>query len=170
LNRIGLYFILCISLFYLGACSNSTKADKSTKDGYSVIQAAKDGNVVIQNLSNKFDDIVQGAVKVKNLDKAFAFSNSVTNKKKSSINVVIFNPDGKYYTNKLSYNGTDITFDNKYGGYQLPPGKFQCKFITPRNKIFYLESCKNEKGKSFSDSIAIISEEKSFNNAEQNAK
>jgi len=168
-KKYGISILLCLSLFLLGACSDSTKAPKNTKDKYSVTQAAKDGNVVIQNMSNNFAELAQGAVKVKNLDKAFSFMNSFSKGKKSSLKVSIFNKDGEYYTNEISYNGTDITVDNKYGGYKLPPGKYQCKSFTSRNAISYLESCKDEKGKEISTAIAIISDNKSYNDAEQKA-
>ncbi len=170
LKRIG-YFLLCLCflLLFSSACSDQAGHSKGPKEGYTVARATKDGHVVIEHLSDQFEEIAQGAVKTKNLEKAFAFIESMNHGQESHLKVTIFNKNGKSYTNDLSYDGGTIVFNNHYGGYNLPPGKYKCKALSPRNGIFYLESCTDEKGQNISTAIAIISDSQSFKDAEQKA-
>jgi len=163
-----LLFFLCVLLPFSSACSDKgDHTSKGANEGYTVAQATKDGHVVIEHLSNQFDEIAQGAVKTTNLEKAFAFTEAIKNGQESQLKVTIFNKNGKSYTNNLTYDGSIIVFNNHYGGYKLPPGKYQCETMTPRNDIFYLESCTDKKGQKISTVIAIISDSHSFKNAEQ---
>jgi hypothetical protein len=160
-------FFFCVLLPFSAACSDRAGHSKGSNEGYTVAHATKDGHVVIEHLSNQFDEVTQGAVKTKNLEKAFAFTEAIKNGQESQLKVTIFNKNGKSYTNDLSYDGNTIEFNNHYGGYRLPPGKYQCETLTPRNDIFYLEPCTDEKGQKISTVIAIISDSQSFQDAEQ---
>lgn len=169
-------FLATVMLLIMTACSgeSETKTSKA-KDTYTPKEAAKDGHVVVHHLSNSLKEVLNGAVKNKNLAKLFAFVNDVKAGKKSKLKVTIFNKDGSYETNSLSFDGKKLHYDNNYKGYKdAPSGKYECTSysLVRAQGIFQLGPCKKSgeaKEKKYF-MLAVIGTVQGFREAEAKAQ
>ncbi|MGI8317157.1 hypothetical protein [Halobacillus mangrovi] len=136
------------------------------EETYTMEDAKADGYVVVEHKGNTFDQIVQGAIEIENLQQINNVLEAFKNGKTQSATIYIFDSDGNYYKNSLKTEGRSIQFENNYGGYKgAPKGSFSCEYIEKRGPIVYLESCSREKGEDISTMIGFVGSEKEFKEA-----
>ncbi|SDK35965.1 hypothetical protein [Sediminibacillus albus] len=155
--------LLCLILTVtaLTACS-----DADSKENYSIDDAKAAGDVIAQHQVTTFDEIVQGAVEVDNLENLIQLIDNVEQNNQDKVDISIFDLDGSHSKNIISYDGKMITFENNYGQYeQSPAGTFTCSYISQRGPIVYLSSCQAEDGTEHSTMIGFIGTEDAFREA-----
>ncbi|MCF6136660.1 hypothetical protein [Pseudalkalibacillus berkeleyi] len=151
--------VLCL----LAACSNTPTNEEESND-YTPEKAEKNGNVVVIHKGESFDEIVQGNLEVKGIEKVKELLKSVEAKEEDSVTISIFEKNGNHYENKISYEKEKVKFENNYGGYkQSPKGTYSCGYISQRGPMVYLETCTSEDGEEVSTILAFIATSEAFN-------
>ncbi|GAA0606527.1 hypothetical protein GCM10009001_24680 [Virgibacillus siamensis] len=161
--KIKLLLVVSIVLsFVLVACSGE---EKKTKPDYTVEEAVNDGHLVVQNLGENLDEVIRdGKMETKQLNKIFEFKKMADQGKEANVKITIFNKDGTYATNKLSFTGKKYVFENNYAGYQSSKGTFTCDYFNLMRGTAELQMCKNNEGKQLKRMTVLISEMSQFHN------
>lgn len=159
-----LLFISVSLLFVLVACTGEEK----TKPQYTVEEAVNDGHIVVQHLSQNFDEVrLDGKLETKQLKKIFEFKKMAEQGKKAEVKITIFNKNGTYVTSKLNFSGEKYVFENNFTGYKSPEGTFTCDYFTLRHGTAGLKTCKNKDGKQLNRVTVLLGEIDKFKELER---
>ncbi|WNB91917.1 hypothetical protein [Bacillus sp. NEB1478] len=133
---------IVILLFALAACSDQ---DSEKKPEFTVKDAIKKNHVVIQNQSDKTNELLTGAVKAENLQPMFTFLDDVNEGKESKVQITVFNKQGKSTTSDLHFINKDKTiFTNYEKSYGMPTGKIECMNVRESNESLQLDGCNGD--------------------------
>ena len=150
--------LLFLTFLTLAACS-----DAESEDTYTIEDAKENGDVIVEHQVEDFDQIMQGAIEIENIDPISTLLENYINEESASVDISIFTPDGSHFKNSLSYDGEVVKFENNYGGYKnTPQGTYTCEYIQPRGPVVYVSSCESEKGESYSTMIGFVGSEGAF--------
>ncbi|MFE1246128.1 hypothetical protein ACFW35_18670 [Fictibacillus sp. NPDC058756] len=129
-----------IGLFVLLIGCSEKEIDKEQK--FTVKDAIEKDHVVIQNLSDKVNEIMTGGTKAEHLVPMFAFLDDVEADKESTLKVTIFPKNGEPNTSELHYVNKDKTiFKNKNKSFTMPIGDIECSSIRASSRNLMADGC-----------------------------
>ncbi|MBA2176656.1 hypothetical protein H0266_17345 [Halobacillus locisalis] len=153
-----LTLLVFLTFLTLAACS-----DTESEDTYSIEDARDNGDVIVEHQVDNFDQIMQGALEIENIDPITTLLDNYQQEETASADISIFSPDGSHFKNSLSYDGDVVTFENNYGGYKnAPQGTYTCEYIEKRGPVVYVSSCESDEGESYSTMIGFVGSENVF--------
>ncbi|WP_430788544.1 hypothetical protein VBD025_01250 [Virgibacillus flavescens] len=156
---------VCFLVGIIVVLSACTETDSESE--YTIEEAQKNGDVIVEHRVDNFDQITQGALDIENIEKMTTLLEKAENGEAYTVDVSIFNPDGSHYKNTFKTDGEMITFENNYGEYkQAPKGTFSCQYIMKRGPMIYVSQCESEEGKEHSTLLGFIGKEEAFKEAE----
>jgi hypothetical protein len=112
---------------------------------FTVKDAIEKDHVVIQNLSEKENEVMTGATKAEHLVPLFAFLEDVEANKESKLQITVFSKNGEPTTSELHFINKDkTTFKNKNKTYTMPTGEIECTSIIDTHRNLMVDGCKVE--------------------------
>lgn len=133
---------LIVLLFVLIGCSEK-ELEKEPK--FTVKDAIKKNHVVIQNLSDKENEILIGSTKAEHLEPMFSFLDDVEANKESKLQITVFPKNGEPTTSELHFiNKNKTIFKNKNKTFTMPIGDIECTSILGTNNNLIAQGCKGE--------------------------
>jgi GH15 family glucan-1,4-alpha-glucosidase len=129
-------------LAILIGCSDQ---ETEKKPKFSIKDAIEKNHVVIQNLSEKENEVMTGATKAEHLIPMFAFLDDVEANKESKLQITVFPKNGEPTTSELHFINKDKTiFKNKNKTYTMPTGEIECTSILDSHRNLMVDGCKVE--------------------------